>query len=266
MTTSPLPEDYRIAIAREAARLGPFADEWHFFESLTSTNDIAAQMLPSVDRAPVVVAHAQTAGRGRRGRAWFSPPGAGLYVSVALPHRVLADVTRISRVTLMVAVALAEALERSAGVTPEIKWPNDLIIQRRKIAGILVEARSAAAVEHVVIGFGINLLRQTYPIELEDRATSLEAECGRGVARADVLIEALAGLADGLDDLGAGRFDAILSRWRRRSPSSVGAPVEWSAANGPQRGLTAGIDETGALLIRAGSTVERVIGGEVRWL
>lgn len=265
MIESPLPDDYLNALTREAARLGPFAAEWHFYESLTSTNDVAALMTPSTDAGAVVIAHAQTAGRGRGGRQWFSAPGAGLYASVLLPRQSVADVAVVARLTLMVAVALVESIDASTGVSANIKWPNDLLVGRRKLAGILVEARTAAVPEQVVIGFGINLRRRDYPEEIRERVTSIEAEGGRA-ARAEVLVEALAAIAAGLADLEAGRFDAILSRWRRRSPSSVGADIEWAAPAGPRRGTTAGIDDTGALMIRKGTAVERIFSGDVRWL
>lgn len=265
MIESPLPDDYLTALTREAARLGPFAAEWHFYESLTSTNDVAALLTPSMNAGAVVVADAQTAGRGRGGRRWFSAPGSGLYASVALPRRSVADTSVVARLTLMTAVALVESIDVSAGVSADIKWPNDLFMRQRKLAGILVEARTGAVPEQAVIGFGINLRRQDYPEEIRGRVTSIEAEGGRA-ARADVLVEALAALAAGLADLGAGRFDAILSRWRRRSPSSVGADVEWIAPAGPRRGTTAGVDDTGALMIREGTTVDRVFSGDVRWL
>lgn len=267
---TPAPEDYRAALLRAGSRLGPFASGWHFFRSVASTNDLAASLSSSAeDTGLVIVAETQTAGRGRQGRTWCSPPGAGLYVSVVCRPAALAlafDAPHTSLLTLMAGVALAEAIQTSAGLIVQIKWPNDLLRGGRKLAGILAEAHGARTLDQIVLGFGINLRPDAYPDEIRHRVTSLEAEAGRPVQRAEVLVEALVEIADGLRNLSAGRFDAILNRWRERSPSSHDAPVEWLGPDGPRQGRTAGIDDSGALLVRVGSVVERVVGGDVRWL
>ena len=162
----------------------------------------------------------------------------------------------------------------ATGLPPDIKWPNDLLVGRRKLAGILAEATatsrgSGAAAEpdrlRVVLGFGINVRQAAYPPELAARVTSLETELGRVVDRAALCAEALAALARRYEDLMAGRFDAILDEWRRRAPGSRGARVRWDTASGAATGITAGIDESGALLVQTGDTVERLVAGEVLW-
>ena len=105
-----------------------------------------------------------------------------------------------------------------------------------------------------MLGFGINVRQAAYPPELTARVTSLETELGRVVDRAALCAEALAALAQRYDDLMAGRFDAILDEWRRRAPGSRGARVRWDTASGPATGITAGIDESGALLVQTGDT------------
>jgi BirA family biotin operon repressor/biotin-[acetyl-CoA-carboxylase] ligase len=104
-----------------------------------------------------------------------------------------------------------------------------------------------------------------YPPELRDRATSLESELGRTVDRALLLAESLAALARRYDDLLNARFDAILDAWRARAPASVGARVTWVSATGPASGVTAGIDEDGALRVQVGGRIERIVAGEVTW-
>jgi biotin-(acetyl-CoA carboxylase) ligase len=117
----------------------------------------------------------------------------------------------------------------------------------------------------VVLGYGINIQRSSYPPDLADRATALETELGRPVDRGVVLVETLAGLASRYDDLLDGRFDAILDAWRGRAPGSQGARVTWSTTEGTRTGLTLGIDELGALLVRVGDHTERLVAGEVNW-
>ena len=170
------------------------------------------------------MADEQTAGRGRRGREWFSPPGSGLYVSIVLtPGRARHQPARATMLlTLAAGVALAEAVETATALRVDLKWPNDLFVARRKLAGILAEAAGVErAPQPVVLGYGINISPMAYPPELRDRATSLESEAGRPVDRALVLVETLAAVARRYDDLLDGRFDAILDAWRLRAPAAL---------------------------------------------
>jgi BirA family biotin operon repressor/biotin-[acetyl-CoA-carboxylase] ligase len=252
-------------------RLGRLASSTIYFPTTASTNDVAAAL---ADRGPsegaVVIADAQTAGRGRRGRQWFSPPGSGLYVSVVLtPQRagpgMAARATRL--ITLAAGVALSEGVMAASGLATGLKWPNDLYVAGRKLAGILAEGAGGRDTEEaIVLGFGVNVGQVSYPPELRHRATSLENELGRRVDRAHVLAESLAALARRYDDLLAGRFDAILDAWRARAQGGAGARVSWTTASGSQSGTTAGIDDDGALLIRTGDGVARVVSGEIEWL
>jgi BirA family biotin operon repressor/biotin-[acetyl-CoA-carboxylase] ligase len=267
----PLPRDIADALELQRPHLEPLARDVLYFETIGSTNDVAATLAASADReGTVVIAEAQTAGRGRRGRTWFSPTGAGLYVSTILaPARAGAHAERATALLTMAAgVALAEAVERTTGLAPAIKWPNDLLVGRRKLAGILAEgvaSPSAAFVQAVVLGYGINVAAAAYPPELASRVTALETELGRAVDRAQLCAESLAALAARYRDLLAGRFDAILDAWRSRAFGSRGARVEWDTPGGVRTGITEGIDAMGALLVRSEAGVDRIVAGEVRW-
>jgi BirA family biotin operon repressor/biotin-[acetyl-CoA-carboxylase] ligase len=271
-TPDALPADLAAAIDAVRPRLAPLTLTPIFFTTIGSTNDVAAALAaaPSGEGA-VVIAETQTAGRGRRGHSWFSPPGAGLYVSVVLaPGRAGSAPDRAtSLLTLSAGVALAEAIERITGLAPAIKWPNDLLVGRRKLAGILAEAvaaPAAATMTFVVVGYGINVSGAAYPPDLSDRATSLESELGRPIDRAALCAETLAALAARYRDLLDARFDAILDAWRARAPGSRGAAVAWDDPGGARTGTTAGVDEMGALLVQRGDRVDRIVAGEVRWL
>jgi len=260
-----LPPELADAIAGARDRLGPFGARVLYFPTTGSTNDIAATLAAEPDAfGTVVIADAQTAGRGRRGRTWFSPAGSGLYVSVVVtPARSATDPGRATTLlTLATGVALAEGVERATGLAPAIKWPNDLLIGRRKLAGILAEAFGEA----VVLGYGINVLATAFPPELGDRATSLESALGRVVDRETVLTETLAALAERYEELLDGRFDAILDAWRRRAPAASGTRVAWTTNSGTLSGITQGIDDHGALLVRVGDRVERIVSGELSWI
>jgi BirA family biotin operon repressor/biotin-[acetyl-CoA-carboxylase] ligase len=266
-----MPREFQDALVEARDRLGPLGSPLLFFTTVESTNDIAMSLVSTSGcEGAVVVADRQTEGRGRRGHRWFSPPGTGLYVSVVLsPGRARGDAERACALTTLAAgVALAEGVQASTGFAPAIKWPNDLVVGRRKVAGILAEAVSgevADRVASVVLGYGINVAAAAFPPELGGRATSLEGELGRPIDRAGVLAETLAALARRYDDLLEGRFDAILDAWRRRAPASRGARVTWEGPDGPCSGITDGIDDWGALLVKAGSKVQRVLAGELTW-
>lgn len=267
--SEPLPPDLADALALARDRLLGIGSSIHYFPTIGSTNDVALTLAAQGDRdLAVVIADEQTAGRGRRGRAWFSPPGSGLYVSIVLtPGHARVDPDRATTLlTLAVGVALAEAIEASTALRVDIKWPNDLIVSRRKLAGILAEGLPARRVTHVVLGYGINVNPMAYPAELRDRATSLETELGRPIDRFAVCVATLTAVARRYQDLLDGRFDAILDAWRSRAPGSRGARVEWQGAAGPSAGVTAGIDDRGALLVRVDDRIERLVAGEVTWL
>jgi BirA family transcriptional regulator, biotin operon repressor / biotin---[acetyl-CoA-carboxylase] ligase len=266
-----VPDDFAAALAAARPRLGRLGSRVIYFTTVGSTNDVAAMLAGHDDaEGAVVVADAQTAGRGRRGRDWFSPPGSGLYVSVVLmPGRARnAAAARATRlVTLAAGVALSEAVAAGTGLVTDLKWPNDLYIGRRKLAGILAEgAGGEGHAEAIVLGFGINVSAAAYPPALGDRATSLESELGRPIDRAMLLAESLAALSRRYDDLLAGRFDAILDAWRARAPGGTGTRVAWTTASGSLSGTTAGLDDDGALLVRVGDRIERIVAGEVQWL
>jgi BirA family biotin operon repressor/biotin-[acetyl-CoA-carboxylase] ligase len=268
--TLEVPADVRSEVFRVAERLGVFVRRIHWLATTTSTNDAAAHLAElGAGEGTVVVAETQTAGRGRLGRTWFSPPGAGLYVSIVLrpSGNLSARSNPSSLLTLASGVAIAEGVKAATGLPAEIKWPNDVMIGRRKLAGILAEATAQAGMlRHVILGYGVNLQQAAFPSELADRATSIEAETHGPVDRAQMFVEILMAFSARYADLQAGRFDVILSAWRALAPSLKSSWVEWDAPAGVMRGRAEDIDEQGALMVRVGANVERIIAGEVRWI
>jgi BirA family biotin operon repressor/biotin-[acetyl-CoA-carboxylase] ligase len=266
--SDPVPDDVARALAATTRRREPFGHPFYFFAETHSTNDIASSLAEhGAPQGTTVLASTQTAGRGRFGRSWFSPPGAGLYVSI-----VCRDQQAAPFLTLAGGVAVADGVRTATGLPVQIKWPNDVVVQdrreaaRRKLAGVLAEAKSAPeGLQYVILGFGINLGPAAYPPELADRATSIEVELGRQVDGPAVLAETLAAFAERFRELERGDSAAVLARWRALAPSSRGAAVEWETTDGPTRGITTGIDDHGALLVRVGDRTERIISGEVRW-
>jgi BirA family biotin operon repressor/biotin-[acetyl-CoA-carboxylase] ligase len=197
------------------------------------------------------------------GRTWFSPAGAGLYMSIVLRP----DADPQSLLTLASGVALLEGVRASTGLLCELKWPNDLLVNKRKLAGILAEGTAQSGrILYIVLGIGLNLRTAAYPPELADRVTSIEGELGRPVDRALIIAEVLAALNRRLADLHERKFDAILSAWREGAAALRGAVVEWDSRRGTRRGRVHDIDDTGALIVHDGVHMERLVAGEVRWV
>jgi BirA family transcriptional regulator, biotin operon repressor / biotin---[acetyl-CoA-carboxylase] ligase len=263
--------DIQSALDATADERGPFGSRFHYFEEVGSTNDLAMRAAGRGEpEGAVFVAGAQTAGRGRLGRTWFSPPGAGLYVSAIVRRAAL-----VPWIALAGGVAVAEGIRAATGLPVEIKWPNDVVAvgsagfrARRKLAGILAEAVSDGQhVQHVVLGYGINLLQAAFPPELADRATSIESELGRAVEPGPVLAQTLVALNRATTEIETGGPSAIVTRWLALAPSATGARIEWAGPDGTKlSGVTAGLAPDGALLARRPGRIERILSGEIRWV
>lgn len=264
-----IPDEFIGPLSASGAARGVFGARLHYAAEVGSTNDLAAAAAERGEpEGTTFVAGAQTAGRGRLGRAWFSPPGAGLYVSTIVRRQALAP-----WITLAGGVAVAEGIRLATGLPVQIKWPNDIVSvdgagfkSRRKIAGLLAEASSGPhGVHYVVLGAGINLGPAAFPPELTGRAGSIEGELGRPADAGPVLAAVLSALNQTLGDLERDGPSGLLARWLALSPSAHGAAVEWDGPSGPQAGLTAGLDRDGALLVRTAGGLARIIAGEIRW-
>jgi len=266
----PLPREFAQALAATVNERGVFGARLHYFARVGSSNDLAAAAAERGDpEGTTFVAGAQTAGRGRLGREWFSPPGSGLYFSTIVRRASIA-----SWLTLAGGVAVGEGIRTATGLPVQIKWPNDIVSvsgtgfkARRKIAGILAEAASGAdGVQHVVLGIGINIGGASFPPELSDRAGSIETELGRPVDAGAVLAQVLAGLNRVLSEVEHAGPPTLFTRWLEMAPSASGARIEWDGPQGVRRGVSAGLAEDGALLARTPEGLARIVAGEVRWL
>ena len=239
-----------------------FDVRWH--ASVPSTMDVAAALASQgAAHGVVVAAEEQTAGRGRRGSTWSSPPGAGLYFSfIARPGGPKEGVAAtLSLLTLAAGVGVREGIAAASGLAPELKWPNDLLVGRRKLAGILAEGLAiGTSHQAIVIGVGVNVQPAAYPPDVAARATSIEGELGRAVDRETLFAAILDALWRRLATLEERPGD-ILQAWRAASPSAIGTRVEWDG----RHGVTGGIDEDGALLVNSSSGIARIIAGEMHW-
>ncbi|HSP20358.1 MAG TPA: biotin--[acetyl-CoA-carboxylase] ligase [Myxococcaceae bacterium] len=235
----------------------------HAFDSLPSTSELAFRLAAEgAEHGELILAETQTAGRGRRGRSWASPPGKNLYASLVLRPELPPQ--RAPELTLLAAVAVAEAL-RGEGVEASIKWPNDLQVGGKKIAGILTELSAESDQVHfVVLGIGVNLNAEPsdFPPDVSRLATSVLRVLGRRVDRAAFVARLLKLLEQWLAIHETDGFGPVRARWRALS-STLGLEVLVKSERRELRGVAEDIDTDGALLLRTEDGMERVLAGEV---
>src|SRR5919106_267785 len=245
-----------------AQRLGR---RFHYFAEISSTNTHARELAEQgAPEGEVVVAESQTQGRGRLGRHWESPPLANLYFSIILRPK-LAPV-HAPQITLMAAVALAEAVGSFIPQSPAIKWPNDILVNGKKLAGILAEAVCLAErVEYGIFGVGVNV---NYPVdfmppELRTRATSLFDLTRIHIHRESFLRRLIQDLDRCYGDLEESGFQALAPRWEAYF-ALRGRRVRVELLDQIVLGRAVGIAPDGALLVEADDgTPQRVIAGDV---
>lgn len=243
----------------------PWADRFHWFDSIDSTNDrLKAMAAQDAPHGTVLLADHQTGGRGRRGRSFHSPAGTGIYMSVLL--RPDCAPTELMHLTCAAAVAMCDAVEASAGIRPGIKWTNDLVWGKRKLAGILTELGldKAGRVSYAIIGVGLNCCQSDgdFPEEIRDIAASLAAVTGQKVHRAEVA----AAMMDAFSRM-SGKLltekEQILQRYSRDC-ITLGKQISLLRGDDVRHGKALAIDDRGALVVEfSDGYVVSVDSGEV---
>ncbi len=240
------------------------------YDSVDSTNALALDMgldenLPA--SGTVIYARVQTKGRGRLGRSWASAPGTGLYFSVLMQPDL--DREDLARITLAAGLAVATAVERVCGLDTMIKWPNDVLVEGRKVAGILTESGNWAAGHQpfVVVGIGVNVNTPltALPEDLRDKAGSLMEAAGRAFDRGE-LLEAILGRLDyEISRLEGGGFDEMLAQWRGKD-ITCDRRLTWLTPEGRAvTGVSLGPDSNGLLRVRDDKGKEHaVLSGDLR--
>lgn len=230
--------------------------EVRYFDSIDSTNRyLLDEARAGAAEGVVAVADHQTAGRGRRGRTWEAPPGSSLLCSVLLRPDLAAE--RLQLVSMASGVALAHGVQQAAGFLPALKWPNDLVVRDRKLAGLLAEADGDAVV--VGVGVNVNIEWHDFPSHVAEKATACNLEAGRTVDRGELLSAFLAGLAARYAGL-----DVILDEYRGLL-ATLGRRVRVERPDGdlvgraldvrPGGELVVDADEAGPVAVHAGDVV-----------
>lgn len=248
-----------------ALRPGRFGRPWHAAGEVGSTNDWARSLAEEgAPEGTAVAAEVQLAGRGRAGRKWFSPGDWGLWLSVVLrPDAPAADTAEL---TLVAGIALADAVAATTGRDPVLKWPNDLLLGDRKVAGVLTEGRLTGGVPaYAIVGAGVNVNtpEDAFPPAVRDCAGSLQLATGRPIRRAELAATYLAALEARYHRWRAGGFQALRDEYLARL-AWQGETVVVRNPSGTLTGRLLGVDESGRLLVgQDGGSTWTVSSGDV---
>jgi BirA family biotin operon repressor/biotin-[acetyl-CoA-carboxylase] ligase len=229
------------------------------FESLPSTNqEVINRALAGAPEGLCIVAAEQTAGRGRMQRDWISPKNAGLYVSVLLRPTFAPETWPL--LTLMTAVAVNDALRETCDLQTDIKWPNDILVNDKKLCGILAETFETSSGRAVVIGIGVNLSKESFPGELQQTATSVEEVTGR-TANVDQLLQVvITRLISCYEILGTAQGpEEILAEWIKRSSYAEGKPIQVRETDKMFSGTTRGLERDGGLRVETSAGEIRIV-------
>jgi BirA family biotin operon repressor/biotin-[acetyl-CoA-carboxylase] ligase len=237
----------------------------HAYDTVSSTNDVArALALEGAQEGTVIIAETQTGGRGRMDRAWFSPKG-GLWFSIILKPKTRAR--EVSKITLAVGVAIAKALKRQFNLNVEVKWPNDVLANGRKVCGILTESVTyGEAAKIVVVGVGLNanISLAKFSRSIRDSLTTLKEELKTRVSLEPLLCGIFYQIEREYAFFLKGEFSRILNEWKVFA-SFIGKEVEVTVFNENFRGLAEDVDAEGSLIVRlSDGSVKTVSVGDVR--
>lgn len=267
------PGDVADSLRLASEQLRTFVSHLAWHATVPSTMELAKDAAEAgAPEGWTAVAEEQTAGRGRFGHSWESPLQAGLYLSIVLRPPVDSDLPQgepsaLRLLTLAAGVAVAESVRRAAGLSVDLKWPNDVLCRGRKLAGLLAEGLALSTPgQAVVLGIGVNLRSHSgYSGEVSARATSIEQE-GGCADRGALLVETLASLARMYRGLLNGEFETVIARWRELATASLGSRVEWAGPNGATlTGVALDIARDGALLVETPHGIERFTSASLHW-
>ena len=235
------------------------------FEQTTSTNDVVEKLArDGIREGFVVFAESQTKGRGRLGRKWISPARKGLWFSILLRPNLRPQET--TQLTVASATALRRAIVSQTRLQPEIKWPNDILVNGKKVAGILTEMSAELdRVRHVIPGIGIDVNQDAgeFPAELRKIATSLKIEAGESFSRPALAVAILEELDEEYARVCAGKFSGIASEWVEHC-GTIGRDVTVRIGDRVIQGRAESLDDDGALVLRTEhGRLQRITGGDV---
>ncbi len=243
---------------------GIIGKEIFFYETVGSTNTVAAELFEKISEGAVVLADGQEKGRGRLGRTWISPAGVNIHMSVILRPKI--ELKEATLITIMAAVACATGLRKATGLGVSIKWPNDLTVSGRKLGGILTDLKTEkGTIVAAIVGIGINVNSDTdaFPGEVNKIATSVKKETGTLYAREAIAVEVLDEMNKWYAILQGGDKNMLLSEWKRLT-STLGKKVAVIVGEETLNGVAEAIDDEGRLLLKLPSgEIKRISSGDL---
>lgn len=233
------------------------------YESVGSTNDVAHRFAKDGARSgTIILADFQTKGRGRNAKKWVAQKGENIVTSVIL--RPTVSLENLTYLPLLAALSVAQTVEEIIGERVEIKWPNDILIRRKKVSGVLVETSAqAGAVDYVVVGIGLNVNQAQFPDDLAERATSLFLETGVLHDQATLFVSLMRFLDANYARLESGDTESILSMWRAHC-EMFGKHITFYQGDLKREGIALDIDERGFLKVEIEQKEERLSQAEIQ--
>ena len=239
--------------------------EIHYFREVDSTNEVAKKLArEGAPEGTIIIAESQSRGKGRRGKKWISPLG-GAWLSIILRPNTLP--INAPQLTFIAGVAAAQTIKDEYGLDAGIKWPNDVLIDKKKVCGVLTEISTEInTIDYIVTGIGIdaNIDVNLLPPELRDTTTSIKSELDHDISRMILVQKFLGNFETMYDEFNKGNFQEILRKWRQLS-KTIGRQVEIRKGTEFIRGEAVGVNSKGALILELeDGTLQKIISGECR--
>lgn len=233
-----------------------------YLDEVDSTNNYARLMADKINSDFLVVADMQTLGKGRMGRSWSSPAGTGIFMSLCIKPEIAVE--KASMITLVTAISICDAIEELYPISSTIKWPNDIVINSKKISGILTEMSSDMdGIKYIISGMGINVNNKEFPDDIKDMASSLLLETGILMDRAKLIAAVMYHFYRNMNIFLKTCDMSGLKENYEKHLANIGKDVNILDPKGSYQAVALGIDETGALLVNAEGKIKRIISGEV---
>jgi BirA family biotin operon repressor/biotin-[acetyl-CoA-carboxylase] ligase len=235
------------------------------FNEISSTNDFALKLTEEgIEEGTLVVSEKQTCGKGRLGRKWFSPPYLGLWFSIVLKPRI--NPHHASKITFLGGLSIVDAVKEITGLDTKLKWPNDVVCDNKKLAGILTEIKAELdVVNYLVMGIGINVnfSKEDFSCDIRNTATSLKVELKRDIPRVKLLKTILQNIENYYEMFKKEGFEPILEKWKKKS-TTLNRIVKIKTEGETIEGYAIDVDDECALLIRLDNgIIRRVVNGDV---
>lgn len=230
-----------------------------FLSQIDSTNEEIRRNL-TLPEGTVIIADLQTHGRGRQGRSWHSESGTGLYLSTLLKPNLSPE--NLSLLSLMAGVATATAIQKQASAEVKLKWPNDILINEKKIAGILCEYIPTTP-SSVIVGIGVNINQSNFPPDLQDIATSIKLETGNSINRSDLVLSLIENLDCEYEELLKEKGNTLIEKWVKNT-DMLDKTVTVFQKGKSLTGIAKGLDQKGRLILQASDGQKHILdSGEV---